>query len=130
MRLRKACEHGRWEPHATWSPYQFANDIETCTGGEFLPADAIVIGLNEAANSMAVFGWPDWANRRLTLQLDGMSVRIQENPGFFFASGSQQTVVLRGNRVSGSDGASSVLQAELSDPRTPARNPDQVGEPG
>ena len=38
MRLRKECEHGRWDAH-----YGATSFIEPCPGGEFLPEGALVI---------------------------------------------------------------------------------------
>ena len=38
MRLRKECEHGRWEEHEDEDDWQG----ESCPGGEFLPEGALV----------------------------------------------------------------------------------------
>lgn len=53
MRLRKPCQHGRYDSHYIDDPDdKYAGAM--CAGGEFLPEDALVIEKVDGE-------WPDWA---------------------------------------------------------------------
>lgn len=50
VRLRKECEHGRYDEHSYYTlPINFGRNSRLCPGGEFLPEGALVIEKEEAA---------------------------------------------------------------------------------
>lgn len=79
MRLRRSCQHDRYDEHP-WDDFGEVA-VFTCPGGEFLPEDALVIEKVEGE-------WPDWALGRLRLWtlnpdvlLDGLAELIASQVG-------------------------------------------------